>query len=96
MTPALREFLSEWHRVVSEKDLDALWEVLADDVSLGAPPYWDRFQGRRMPAAIAIAAAKVSTDLIRSSPGCRSSLLSHTVLFMVVWPRLAVRRSHHS
>ena len=48
MTPALREFLSEWHRVVSEKDLDALWEVLADDVSLGAPPYWDRFQGRKL------------------------------------------------
>lgn len=41
-----REFLTHWHRVVSEKDLDALSRILADDVSIGAPPYWARMQGR--------------------------------------------------
>ncbi len=41
-----REFLSHWHRIVSEKDLDALSRILADDVSIGAPPYWARMQGR--------------------------------------------------
>ncbi len=46
MTGELREFLTEWHRVVSEKDLGALPRLLADDVSLGAPPYWARIQGR--------------------------------------------------
>jgi hypothetical protein len=41
-----REFLTHWHRIVSEKDLDALTRILADDVSIGAPPYWARMQGR--------------------------------------------------
>ncbi len=41
-----REFLARWHRIVSEKDLDALARILADDVSIGAPPYWARIQGR--------------------------------------------------
>ncbi len=41
-----REFLTHWHRIVSEQDLDALSRILADDVSIGAPPYWARMQGR--------------------------------------------------
>ena len=41
-----REFLTHWHRIVSEKDLDALSRILAHDVSIGAPPYWARMQGR--------------------------------------------------
>ena len=48
MTIELREFLTEWHRVVAERDLSALPSLLADDVSLGAPPYWARFQGREL------------------------------------------------
>jgi hypothetical protein len=40
------EFLAEWHRIAAERDLAALREVLADDVSIGAPPYWQRFAGR--------------------------------------------------
>ncbi|MCH7892155.1 MAG: hypothetical protein IH921_11695 [Gemmatimonadetes bacterium] len=48
MTGELREFLTEWHRVVSEKDLGALPRLLADDVSLGAPPYWARIRGRAL------------------------------------------------
>jgi hypothetical protein len=40
------DFLSEWHRIVAERDLDALRVVLAQDVSIGAPPYWQRIAGR--------------------------------------------------
>lgn len=39
-------FLDHWHRIVAERDLDALREVLADGVSIGAPPYWQRIAGR--------------------------------------------------
>jgi hypothetical protein len=40
------EFLMEWHRVVAERDLAALPALLADDISMGAPPYWAKLQGR--------------------------------------------------
>ena len=48
VTSELRQFLTEWHRVVSEKDLGALPGLLADDISLGAPPYWARLEGREL------------------------------------------------
>jgi len=41
-------FLVEWHRIVAQRDLDALRAVLAEDVSLGAPPYWARLRGREI------------------------------------------------
>jgi len=44
----LQGFLTEWHRVVSEKDVGALSSLLADDVSLGAPPYWARIRSREL------------------------------------------------
>jgi hypothetical protein len=40
------EFLAKWHRLVRERDLIALEKVLAEDVSMGAPPYWDKVNGR--------------------------------------------------
>ena len=40
------EFLAKWHPLVAERDLGALERLLAEDVSMGAPPYWDRLQGR--------------------------------------------------
>jgi hypothetical protein len=46
MAEGVAGFLDEWHRIVSERDLDALQAVLAEDVSLGAPPYWGRLRGR--------------------------------------------------
>jgi hypothetical protein len=46
MASEIDEFLNEWHRVVSKKDLDGLARLLAEDVSLGAPVYWPRFEGR--------------------------------------------------
>ena len=48
MTGEVEIFLEEWHRIVAEKDLDALPRLLAADVSLGAPPYWPRFEGREL------------------------------------------------
>jgi hypothetical protein len=46
MRDEVARFLAEWHRIVSERDLGALGGVLAEDVSLGAPPYWSRIAGR--------------------------------------------------
>lgn len=39
-------FLAEWHRLVEERDLAALEKILAEDVTMGAPPYWDKLEGR--------------------------------------------------
>jgi len=42
---SIDDFLTEWHRIVANKDMDALRGVLADGVSIGAPPYWNRLEG---------------------------------------------------
>jgi hypothetical protein len=39
-------FDREWHRIVAEKDLVGLERVLAEDVALGVPPYWQKLHGR--------------------------------------------------
>jgi hypothetical protein len=41
-------FLASWHRIVAEHDLVALGAALAEDVTLGAPPYWKKLQGREV------------------------------------------------
>jgi len=46
MTVDASAFLARWHRVVAEKNLGALGDILALDVTLGAPPYWTKLQGR--------------------------------------------------
>ena len=46
MASTTDEFLEEWHRLVEARDLVALERILAKDVSLGAPPYWDKLTGR--------------------------------------------------
>jgi hypothetical protein len=43
MTPDA--FLAEWHRVVRERDVAALAALLAPEVEIGAPPYWEPFRG---------------------------------------------------
>jgi hypothetical protein len=48
MADAVAGFLDEWHRIVAEKDVDALRGVLAPDVTLGAPPYWRKLEGREI------------------------------------------------
>ena len=39
-------FLEEWHRIVAEKDIAALEELLCEEIELGAPPYWAKLKGR--------------------------------------------------
>ena len=46
MTSANDEFLAKWHPLVATRDLGPLEWVLAEDVSMGAPPYWDKLSGR--------------------------------------------------
>jgi hypothetical protein len=46
MVPRNEIFLQKWHRLVAERDLVALEQILAEDVSMGAPPYWDKLGGR--------------------------------------------------
>ena len=46
MSHTTDDWLTRWHRIVSERDMKALREVLAEDVTMGAPPYWNKLQGR--------------------------------------------------
>jgi hypothetical protein len=46
MPDPVQLFLTDWHRIVRERDLDALGAVLAADVTLGSPPYWEKLRGR--------------------------------------------------
>jgi hypothetical protein len=41
-------FLERWHGIVARRDLDALAGVLAEDIALGAPPYWSPLEGREL------------------------------------------------
>jgi hypothetical protein len=43
-------FLERWHEIVAQRDLEALSDVLAEDVTLGAPPYWNPLKGRELVA----------------------------------------------
>lgn len=47
-TPDPDAFLTEWHRVVAERDLAALPKLIAPDITMGAPPYWRKLQGERI------------------------------------------------
>jgi hypothetical protein len=40
------DFLRRWHRIVAERDLEGLYEILAEEVAIGAPPYWQELSGR--------------------------------------------------
>jgi len=46
MAAANDEFLAKWHALVAGRDLAALEKILARDVTMGAPPYWDKLVGR--------------------------------------------------
>ena len=46
MSSPTEDFLAKWHPLVRERDLAALEKILASDVTMGAPPYWDKLDGR--------------------------------------------------
>jgi hypothetical protein len=39
-------FLTEWHRIIREKDAAAFPAILAENVAIGPPPYWNRLEGK--------------------------------------------------
>jgi hypothetical protein len=43
-----KAFLERWHQIVAARDVEALGEVLADDVTMGAPPYWQKFADKKL------------------------------------------------
>jgi hypothetical protein len=46
MSSVNAEFLAKWHLIVKERDLVGLEKLLATEVTMGAPPYWDKLSGR--------------------------------------------------
>jgi hypothetical protein len=48
MSETTDAFLTEWHRIVAARDLDGLAVVLAEDVAIGAPPYWGKLRGHSL------------------------------------------------
>ena len=46
----IHTFLEEWHRIVRERDVGAITAMLCDDVTVGAPPYWAKLEGRELVA----------------------------------------------
>ena len=43
-----RAWLERWNAIVEARDLDGIGAQLADDVSMGAPPYWNELQGKEV------------------------------------------------
>lgn len=39
-------FLARWQQIVDNRDAEGLGRSLADDISMGAPPYWNRIEGK--------------------------------------------------
>ena len=39
-------FLTDWHVTVARKDRARIAEALADDVTIGPPPYWKKLEGK--------------------------------------------------
>ena len=39
-------FLAAWHRAVAARDLEGVDALLAEEVTIGAPPYWTKLEGR--------------------------------------------------
>lgn len=52
MTAHADEFLVAWHRAVAERDPEALGALLSPDISMGAPPYWKRLEGKMIVQAL--------------------------------------------
>ena len=48
MTIDSTQFLTDWHRAVAEKDHGSFGPLLAADVTLGAPPYWEKLEGHAL------------------------------------------------
>ena len=41
-------FLERWHKIVATRDVEGLAAVLAEDVTVGAPPYWTKLETKEV------------------------------------------------
>lgn len=48
MSADSKAFLEQWHKVVAARDVEGLAAVLAEDVTLGAPPYWTKLETKEV------------------------------------------------
>jgi hypothetical protein len=62
MMNALPDGLARWHRFVSEKDMQALAEALADDVLFRSPFLWKPKEGKATAILYLSSAARVLED----------------------------------
>ncbi|NQY90359.1 MAG: nuclear transport factor 2 family protein [Deltaproteobacteria bacterium] len=46
------DFLVSWNRAVHARNTEGLAALLADEVSMGAPPYWNRIEGKAVVAQL--------------------------------------------
>jgi len=46
MHEGAQNFLRLWQSVVDDRDAKGIEQLLADDISMGAPPYWNRIDGK--------------------------------------------------
>ena len=45
-------FLERWHKIVAQKDEAGLNEILAEDITMGAPPYWTKLETKPVVARL--------------------------------------------
>jgi len=50
MSVDAEEFLVEWNTIVESRDAERMRTTLAEDISMGAPPYWTRIEGKAVVA----------------------------------------------
>ena len=48
MSADSKVFLEQWHKIVATRDIEGLAAVLAEDVTLGAPPYWAKLETKEV------------------------------------------------
>ena len=48
MTVDAQEWLGRWHAAVAARDVVAITGFLAEDITMGAPPYWTPMQGKEV------------------------------------------------
>ena len=56
------DFLVSWNRAVHARNTEGLAALLADEVSMGAPPYWNRIEGKAVVAQLLGIIVETITD----------------------------------
>ncbi|HIL13267.1 MAG TPA: hypothetical protein EYG16_06310, partial [Deltaproteobacteria bacterium] len=56
------DFLVSWNRAVHARNTEGLAALLADEVSMGAPPYWNRIEDKAVVAHLLGIIVETITD----------------------------------